>query len=192
MKPTTRLHLVYAAIIVGLLVAGTLAAHAAWKWYTVTAPELKRELGVAHTAAAAQQALAKTWQVRARALEATVLVDTARMRDLLAVHHVELGYALTGEPGSPSVSAPAVPMPSDPVIWGDSLGAACTRLAHDCTQALAAKDSALAHRDSATAAITASLAIVTRQRNAAERSSMLKQIVWGVVGAAAGRLSCKP
>ena len=123
----------------------------------------------------ADSLLAVAAPAKARA-ETTLVHDTLRLSRLLIAANVDTAWRhdTLHVPGD---STPRVAVPIRTVAWWDSVGSACSALAHDC----------LAFRDSANAVIAA-----LNQKLAAELPAHPppSRTRWFTAGAIVGRSSC--
>lgn len=193
-----RAHLLWALGLAGLLGLVTIAGFKAYAWHvSVTAKlearvqsnQLAKDSAIVSRDSA--DARADRWEQRAEVAQAAVRVDTQLIAGALASVAAPRLVPVT----LPSGIVSEVPMV--PAETFDTLGARCTRLEHDCTQALAAKDSALSAKDSALAQGRIAMAhgdtltaLALKKANAAERANFFSKIFYGLGGALVGRASC--
>lgn len=193
-----RAHLIWALVLAGMLGLVTIAGFKAYAWHVnetaKLAQDVKREqLGrdSANVRTDSANARADRWEQRAEVAAAAVRIDTQLVTHVIEAAPKPILVPVTSTAGVVSE------VPMIPALSFDSLGRSCTRLEHDCTQALAAKDSALTAKDSALAERAIALAhgdsliaLALKRASDAERSSFFSKILYGVGGAFAGRASC--
>lgn len=182
---TTGVHLSWALAMLGVLAVATFAGFRAYAW------SVRRDAADAHTIAAQQAKLDSAlagWRVSDA--RANRLADSVRIDTELVTHVIEGAPKPVLVPITSPTTGIVSEVPMIPALTFDSLGAACTRLEHDCTAQMAAKDSAMAEIRKALAAADSLTATRVRQLNAAERANFFSKLLWGSAGLAAGRLSC--
>lgn len=193
-----RAHLLWALVVAGLLGLTTIAAFKAYAWHVnetakIEARMQSNQMGKdsALVERDSANARAEFWEQRAEVAQAAVRVDTQLIAGALQSIPAPTLVPVT----SPAGIVSEVPMvPAETV---DTLGARCARLEHDCTQALAAKDSALAAKDSALAKGRVALAhgdtltaLALKKAKDAERANFFSKLLWGSGGTLLGRASC--
>lgn len=193
-----RAHLIWALVLAGVLGLVGLAAFRAYEWKASSDAKNAVALHTAQVARAAADARADSanaradrWAHRSEALADSVRIDTQLVTRIIEAAPKPVLVPVTAENGTTSI------VPMIPAVTFDSTAARCTRLAHDCTAALAAKDStitakdsAMAQRNRALAAADSMVAVRTRQVSAAARASFFARLGWGAGGLLIGRASC--
>jgi len=194
----SRAHLIRTLVDAALIALVALAGWRAYEWHVKDTAQLEARVQAnqaAKDSAIASRdsadARAERWETRAEVAVARVRVDTQLIAGALQTVPAPVLVPVT----SPAGIVSEVPMV--PAETFDTLGARCTRLEHDCTQALAAKDSALSAKDSALAQGRIAMAhgdsltaLALKKASDAERANFFSKILYGLGGAVVGRASC--
>ena len=179
-----RAHLVWALVLVAVLALTIFAGFRAYAWHVNETARLAADVQREQLAQDTANARAERWERRAEALADSVRVDTQLVTRIFEGAPKPVFVPITAPSGVTSI------VPMIPAVTFDSAGAACSRLAHDCTQALASKDSVTAQLRAALAAGDSLVATRTRQVKDAERASLWSKILYGVGGTLIGRATC--
>lgn len=170
----------YRITLVVLLACFAIAGWQAFKWHEAKLARLEAQASVEETRATNERALGEAWRGRAIALVDSVRHDTVRVRQVIQHTKVDTMW-VPAEPAAPvdgvtySGPAPLVPLPVVAKADFDSLGASCTRTAHDCASALAAKDSAAAHDSAQMVALATLNKNIAQQLTTTKRLSLVKE-----------------
>lgn len=172
-----RAHWIWFLILLGMLGVVTMIAEG-------KVSGLTRQLVTVHVALDSAVRKAGTWERRAAVLAESVKVDTERVTTVIQARPQPVLVPMPQANGTTSI------VPMVPVVAFDSLGASCTRLEHDCTATVAAKDSAMRALQIALGRADSMTALAVKRAAAQQRASLLSRVWWGLGGLAAGRLSC--
>jgi hypothetical protein len=178
-----------------LVCVALLVVFGGWRgyvWHVEHMAKLEAAAGVDKIIAINEHTISEAWKARAIALVDSVQIDTVTMRRI--IQHVKVDTILV--PAMPvaqdgvtySDPQPLVPMAVVSKLAFDSLGAACERVEHDCSTALAAKDSVITHQDSEAVALRAHDATTAKQLRIEKRTALWQKVAWGIVGIAIGRV----
>jgi len=179
-----RAHLIWALALAAFLALTVIGGFYAYGYYMNKSA--KQDAVIAHQQAAEDSLRASEEYFAKRALvaEAQVRVDTQVVTRVIETAPKPVLVPVK-QPNGIVSEVPMIPAASF-----DSLGSSCTRLEHDCSTALATKDSALhqlqlalAHGDSLTAA-------ALKKASDVERANFFSKILYGAGGAILGRATC--
>ena len=179
-----RAHLIRTLVDAALIALVALAGWRAYAWHVDETAKLSAEAQANRLAYDSAQASAERWAKRSERLEDSVRVDTQLVTHIIEGAPRPVLVPITAPSGVTSI------VPMIPAVTFDSTAAACTRLTHDCSSALAAKDSALAQRDKALAHGDTLIAIALKKASDAERANFFSKILYGAGGAILGRATC--
>lgn len=176
-----------------IVVLVAVAAFLGWQgflWHERNMARLEAQATNERAAAANEHSLGDAWRKRAIARVDSVRVDTVRIRQL--IHDTKTILVPAAPPAAVDGVTYSVPLPLEPIPMVyrsdyDSLGAACTREVHDCSSALAAKDSVLAHESLRIVALDSLNTTVAKQLRGTKRGAVVQKVVWGLVGLLVGR-----
>jgi len=180
----TRAHLIWALVLAAVLALTVFAGFRAYAWHVNETAKLEADVQRNQLAYDSAAASAERWAKRSERLEDSVRVDTELVTHVIETAPKPVLVPITAPSGVTSI------VPMIPAVTFDSTAAACTRLEHDCTKALAAKDSALAQRDKALAHGDSLTALALKKASDAERANFFSKILYGAGGAILGRATC--
>jgi len=179
-----RVHLTWALVFAGVVVVIGLAALKMRDYYANDSAKWEALYQQEKVGKDTAIAMFERQQRRNDSLVAAVRVDTELVTRVIETAPKPVLVPIT----QPNGIVSEVPM--IPAVTFDTTAARCTRLAHDCTAALAGKDSAMAKLQTALADADSMTAARTRQFTDAERASLWSKILYGLGGAVVGRASC--
>lgn len=179
-----RVHLIWALVLAGMLVAIGIVALKMRDYYANDSAKWEMLFRQEKVGKDTAIAMFERQQRRNDSLVNTVRIDTELVTRVIETAPKPVLVPIT----QPNGVVSEVPM--IPAVTFDTTAARCTRLAHDCTAALAGKDSAMAQLQHALAAADSMTAARTRQFTDAKRASLWSKILYGLGGTVIGRASC--